>query len=144
MMKIFKNQISKGIELNILTNSLSSTDAIVVYGAWERYRNQLVRMGANVYEIRNDFFNRQIKGRFSTKHSLHGKTIVFDDNLTLLGSFNIDPRSAYINTGAVLFDKRLLLKGCVCRLKIMPNNHGIWWCIGIGLFGKRWKRDFNP
>ncbi len=56
MMKIFKNQISKGIELNILTNSLSSTDAIVVYGAWERYRNQLVRMGANVYEIRNDFF----------------------------------------------------------------------------------------
>ncbi|QEF34536.1 hypothetical protein D2C78_00010 [Helicobacter pylori] len=74
-MKIFKNQISKGIELNILTNSLSSTDAIVVYGL-ERYRNQLVRMGANVYEIRNDFFNRQIKGRFSTKHSLHGKTIV--------------------------------------------------------------------
>ncbi|KHL79296.1 cardiolipin synthase ClsC [Helicobacter pylori] len=120
MMKIFKNQISKGIELNILTNSLSSTDAIVVYGAWERYRNQLVRMGANVYEIRNDFFNRQIKGRFSTKHSLHGKTIVFDDNLTLLGSFNIDPRSAYINTeSAVLFDNPSFAK----RVRLSLKDH---------------------
>ncbi len=104
IMQTFKNQISKGMDIEILTNSLSSTDAIVVYGAWEKYRNKLVKMGADVYEIRNDFFNRQIKGRFSTKHSLHSKTIVFDDNLTLLGSFNIDPRSADINTeSAILF-----------------------------------------
>ncbi|AFI05095.1 cardiolipin synthase ClsC [Helicobacter cetorum] len=125
MMKTFKNHISKGIELNILTNSLSSTDAIVVYGAWERYRNKLVKMGANVYEIRNDFLNRQIKGRFSTKHSLHSKTIVFDDTLTLLGSFNIDPRSANINTeSAVLFDNQAFAKRV--RLLIKAQAQESW------------------
>ena len=29
---------------------------------------------------------------------MHSKTIVFDDNISWIGSFNMDPRSAYYNT----------------------------------------------
>ncbi|AFI03875.1 phospholipase D family protein [Helicobacter cetorum] len=136
IIQTFKTQIAKGMDIEILTNSLSSTDAIVVYGAWERYRNKLVKMGADVYEIRNNFLNRQIKGRFSTKHSLHSKTIVFDDNLTLLGSFNIDPRSADINTeSAVLFHNQEFAKRVRSLIKqemmqswhLVMRHHKVIW-----------------
>ena len=38
---------------------------------------------------------------------LHSKTIVFDDDISWIGSFNLDPRSAYFNTENVaVFESR--------------------------------------
>ncbi|WP_104759213.1 phospholipase D family protein [Helicobacter bizzozeronii] len=113
LLKTFKKKLQEGLELNILTNSLSSTDAIVVYGAWERYAKKLVKAGANVYETKNDFFKYvkytskgikyKIKGRL--KNSLHSKILIFDGRKTWIGSFNLDARSAQINTeSVVIFD----------------------------------------
>ena len=44
------------------------------------------------------------KQRLKNKHKkpffsvMHSKTIVFDDKISWIGSFNLDPRSAYYNT----------------------------------------------
>ncbi|PAF47742.1 phospholipase [Helicobacter sp. 12S02634-8] len=104
-MQYLKNAIDRGIDISILTNSLSSTDALVVYSAWERYRDDLVRMGMNVYEYKHNEWRVKIRGRLSSGASLHSKTIVFDNKITWVGSFNLDPRSESINTEVVaIFD----------------------------------------
>lgn len=110
-LKIFKDAIEKGTEISLLTNSLSSTDALVVYSGWERYRDKLVRIGANIYEYKRNEGKIKIAGKYSSGASLHSKTIVFDDRITWVGSFNLDQRSENINTEVVaVFDNQNFAK----------------------------------
>lgn len=94
---------NKGIHITIVTNSLSSTNAPTVYAKWENYRTDLIKAGADVYEfmlsaenLRGKRHDRERKR--SSFSVLHSKTIVFDDDISWIGSFNLDPRSALYNT----------------------------------------------
>ncbi len=93
------NAEKRGVNINILTNSLSSTDAKVVYSGWDRYRDDLVANGINVYEFRNEGY--KIYNRRNSGASLHSKTIVVDDKISWIGSFNLDVRSAIYNTEVI-------------------------------------------
>lgn len=88
-----------GVKIKILTNSLSSTDAKVVYAGWMKYRDELLEHGIDVYEFRKEGY--KVKNRVSSGASLHSKVMVFDDKITWIGSFNLDGRSAAINTEVV-------------------------------------------
>lgn len=88
-----------GIDINILTNSLSSTDASVVYSGWDRYRDDLIKNGIKVYEFRNEGY--KVYNRHNSGASLHSKTIVVDDKISWIGSFNLDGRSAIYNTEVI-------------------------------------------
>ncbi len=99
------NQISlvedRGIDMTVVTNSLSSTNATTVYAKWEKYRSDLINAGVEVYEFMEDAENLKSEDRESEQSSfsvLHSKSIVFDDEVAWIGSFNLDPRSAYYNT----------------------------------------------
>lgn len=92
-----------GTHITVVTNSLASTNAPTVYAKWEKYRRQLIESGADVYEfmlsaenLRGKEHDRERKQ--SSFSVLHSKTMVFDDNISWIGSFNMDPRSAYYNT----------------------------------------------
>ena len=92
-----------GVHMTIVTNSLASTNAPTVYAKWEKYRKQLIESGADVYEfmvsaenLRGKEHDRERKQ--SSFSVLHSKTMVFDDDISWIGSFNLDPRSAYYNT----------------------------------------------
>lgn len=94
---------NSGVHLTIVTNSLSSTNAPTVYAKWEKYRKQLIKSGAEVYEFMMSAENLRAKEhdrerKQSSFSVLHSKTIVFDDDISWIGSFNLDPRSAYYNT----------------------------------------------
>ena len=103
---------NSGVHMTIVTNSLSSTNAPTVYAKWERYRRKLIESGADVYEfmesaenLRGKMHDRERKQ--SSFSVLHSKTMVFDDNISWIGSFNLDPRSAYYNTENVaIFESR--------------------------------------
>ncbi|RDU54613.1 phospholipase [Helicobacter sp. MIT 00-7814] len=100
---------NRGIRLNVLTNSLASTDSLVVYGAWERYRDHLARAGVAVYEYQYEGKKKNAglrsKLNSSAGASLHSKSIVFDERITWIGSFNLDERSRSLNTeSVVVFD----------------------------------------
>ncbi|MBQ2017718.1 MAG: phospholipase D family protein [Alphaproteobacteria bacterium] len=97
------NEEKSGVHMTIVTNSLASTNAPTVYAKWEKYREQLIKSGADVYEfmvsaenLRGKEHDRERKQ--SSFSVLHSKTMVFDDNISWIGSFNLDPRSAYYNT----------------------------------------------
>lgn len=103
---------NSGVHLTIVTNSLASTNAPTVYAKWEKYRKSLIESGADVYEfmlsaenLRGKEHDRERKQ--SSFSVLHSKTIVFDDDISWIGSFNLDPRSAYFNTENVaIFESR--------------------------------------
>ena len=98
--------------MTIVTNSLASTNAPTVYAKWEKYREQLIKSGADVYEFMVSAENlrgkEQDRERKQSSFSvLHSKTMVFDDDISWIGSFNLDPRSAYYNTENVaIFESR--------------------------------------
>lgn len=137
-MKIFETLLASGIEVQILTNSLASTDSLVVYGAWERYRNALVKGGAQVYEYQYLGKGKsKLRDKISkSKASLHSKSIVFDDTITWIGSFNLDPRSIYLNTeSVVIFDNPQFAKALKADLiedmedawKVYENHGKTYW-----------------
>lgn len=105
-----RREENSGVHVTIVTNSLSSTNSASVYAKWEKYRKELIKSGADVYEFMLSAENlraqkhgraRQARG-FSV---LHSKSIVFDDKISWIGSFNLDPRSAYYNTENVAIFK---------------------------------------
>jgi cardiolipin synthase C len=88
----------RGVRISVLTNSLAATDVLVVHGAYAKYRPKLLRLGIRIFEKRMQVrrYRRSILG--SRQVSLHTKAIVVDRRKVFVGSFNLDPRSASINT----------------------------------------------
>jgi cardiolipin synthase C len=79
-----------GVSIEILTNSLASTDVPLVYGAYRRHRPWLERQGIALFELAAE------------ASSLHAKLILMGEEEALLGSFNLDPRSLMLNTELML------------------------------------------
>ncbi|WP_376096523.1 phospholipase D family protein [Roseomonas sp. CCTCC AB2023176] len=86
-----------GVRVSVLTNSLAATDVLAVHGGYARYRRPLLRAGIAMHELKQ---GGQEGGSLlgSGSASLHTKALVVDDDLVFVGSFNLDPRSAYLNT----------------------------------------------
>ena len=98
-----RREENSGVHVTIVTNSLSSTNSASVYAKWEKYRKNLIKSGVDVYEfmLSADNLHAQKHGRARQARGfsvLHSKSIVFDDKIAWIGSFNLDPRSAYFNT----------------------------------------------
>ena len=91
-----------GVKVRILTNSLASTDVLPVHAAYAKRRRELIAAGVELYEFQADARSRAGERRYfrrmASGSSLHSKVMVIDRELTWVGSFNIDPRSALINT----------------------------------------------
>jgi putative cardiolipin synthase len=85
-----RQQRQAGVNIEILTNSLASTDVPLVYGAYRRHRPWLIRQGIALSELEGEAL------------SLHAKLILIGEEEALLGSFNLDPRSLMLNTELML------------------------------------------
>jgi putative cardiolipin synthase len=98
----------RGVKVRILTNSLASNDVVAAHAGYAKYRNALIEAGVELYELRPDSISptvidpKNISGGQS-KAALHTKAIVFDRESIFVGSFNLDPRSANINTEMGLY-----------------------------------------
>ncbi|MCW8966479.1 MAG: phospholipase D family protein [Candidatus Pacearchaeota archaeon] len=99
---IFKKLIARGVRVRVLTNSLASTDVSIVYAGYMPYRIPLLKAGIELYEAKptNNIQSKQKKYKIgsSSLASLHTKLHVIDRKKIYVGSYNLDPRSANINT----------------------------------------------
>jgi putative cardiolipin synthase len=99
---------ARGVRVRVLTNSLASTDVSAVHAGYARYREELLREGVELYEIkataqiRDDDRKGDKKDKAgltgSSRASLHAKTFTFDRRAVFVGSLNLDPRSVELNT----------------------------------------------
>ncbi|WP_313462066.1 phospholipase D family protein [Stenotrophomonas sp.] len=101
--------VARGATVGIVTNSLAANDVAAVHGGYMHYRAPLLRGGVHLYELKAHG-GSDGGGLFgSSGASLHTKAFVLDDARGFVGSFNLDPRSAYLNTEmGVLFDDAVL------------------------------------
>ena len=84
--------------IRILTNSLAATDVIAVHGAYARYRRALLAAGVEIFELKPEPKRHRASLFGSRTASLHTKAFLIDGRQGFVGSFNLDPRSASINT----------------------------------------------
>ena len=93
-----------GVRIRILTNSLASNDVPSVHSGYSKYREAMLREGVEIHEVRPvldpaEEEREKTKKRFGSSGArLHAKTLVFDRRTVFIGSANLDPRSAGINT----------------------------------------------
>jgi putative cardiolipin synthase len=93
--------VANGVKIRVLTNSLASTDEVSAYAGYMHYREELLRCGVELHELRPDaaFVSREWTWLQSRSEAeLHTKAAVFDRKKVMIGSFNLDPRSRYLNT----------------------------------------------
>lgn len=92
----------RGIEVVVLTNALSATDVAVVHSGYAKYRRPLLEAGVRIFELKRHATIVAGKGQGgitgSSGASLHAKTFQVDGKQLFVGSFNMDPRSASLNT----------------------------------------------
>ncbi len=98
---------ARGIRVVVISNSLAANDVVAVHAGYRRYRKALVRAGVELWEIKPDIQIRTTsraakagtqKSDKPPRSALHAKTFVFDRETLFVGSLNLDPRSASINT----------------------------------------------
>jgi putative cardiolipin synthase len=110
-MAMLSELAGRKVRLVAMTNSLGATDEPVVHLGYRKYREHMLDLGVDLYEIsatrtRNNL-RHQLFG--ASVGRLHSKVAVVDRRKVFIGSMNLDPRSATINTelGAVVESPQL-------------------------------------
>ncbi len=92
--EFFGTLVSKGVRVIIISNSLASTNHTSVHAVYARYRKPLLQRGVELHELRPQLESSDT----TTKLTLHSKVATVDRKKMFVGSFNLDPRSLYLNT----------------------------------------------
>jgi putative cardiolipin synthase len=86
-----------GKDVRVLTNSLVANDVAAVHGGYSRYREPLLKGGVQLWELKpqGSAGNSSLFG--SSGASLHTKSFAVDGEKLFVGSYNLDPRSTWLN-----------------------------------------------
>ncbi len=137
--KALRQQAQSGVQVGIITNSLAANDVAAVHSGYMHYRKPLLAGGVHVHELKSRGHSARSSTFGSSGASLHTKAFVVDGRRGFVGSFNLDPRSAYLNTEmGVLFDDPVLatrLRQEYLRLAspelsywvYLDRNHALRW-----------------
>lgn len=110
-MGMLKELRDRNVHVVAMTNSLGSTDEPVVHVGYSRYREPMLDLGLELYEVSATRVKRNRRENLfgSSLGRLHAKLAVVDRRWLFVGSMNLDPRSATINTelGAVIDSPQL-------------------------------------
>jgi putative cardiolipin synthase len=77
----------QGQRVRVLTNSLAANDVAAVHGGYSRYRKELKPVNG---DTKKSLFG-------SSGASLHTKALSVDGHALFVGSYNLDPRSTWLN-----------------------------------------------
>ncbi|MCF6347534.1 MAG: phospholipase D family protein [Flavobacteriaceae bacterium] len=130
---LFREAVNRGVTVRILTNSLASTDNIEAFSGYQKDREKLLKTGVKIYEFRPDatvrikIMTADLQKTLDHKpiFGLHSKSMVVDGEIAVIGTFNLDPRSANLNTEciAIIHSKKIaqdVLKGM--EEEFQPEN----------------------
>ena len=108
MMRQFADMRARGVRVRVLTNSLASNDAPAAHVGYARYREALLGLGIELYEMRAEQGGSRAglgaltgsagNSSGASRASLHAKVVVVDSRLLVVGSMNLDLRSQLQNS----------------------------------------------
>lgn len=88
--------LEAGKKVDILTNGVYSTDAIYVATVFYHYFKRWLGLGLKPHIFQGDalaYYPTVDDEVHSSRWGTHSKTFVFDDDSSMIGSYNFDPRS---------------------------------------------------
>ena len=140
--ELFESLVKRGVRIRISTNSLASTDNIQAFSGYLGQRDDLLRAGVQLFEfkpdpsIREDLIDRYPRiAENDPIFALHAKSMVIDDRTIFIGTFNLDPRSANLNTEVgILVDSDELARQLTDSIERDIDSANSW----------RTTEDFNP
>jgi len=110
------DRAKSGADVRILTNSLAANDVAAVHGGYERHRRELIKGGVGIWELKPTHKPEESKdiaaqeadeddgapkqrgsGFKGSGASLHTKALTADGHRSFVGSYNLDPRSTWLN-----------------------------------------------
>ena len=118
----------RNVRVRVLTNSLASNNQLAAHSGYAKTRRRLLENGMELYELRPDtdaFRPGWSLVSNQSRAALHTKAMVFDRKAVFIGSFNLDPRSAVINTEAGLYiESRELAERLIAYMStgVVPAN----------------------
>jgi phosphatidylserine/phosphatidylglycerophosphate/cardiolipin synthase-like enzyme len=124
MMAVYRKLRERGVRIRVLTNSLASNDAPAAQAGYMHYRDDLLKIGVELYEMRADpetaaallgssgsggGSHEKDRGAWigsgpggskggKARASLHSKAVFIDQRLAVIGSMNLDLRSELKNS----------------------------------------------
>ncbi|MDH5712196.1 MAG: phospholipase D-like domain-containing protein, partial [Gammaproteobacteria bacterium] len=132
---LFEAALDRGVSIKINTNSLTASDNLPAFSGYSSQVDELLDAGIEVYEYRHDARRRyELVKQYSQYResempifSLHAKTMVVDDSIVYIGSFNLDPRSENLNTEVGVIAKSSELASAVKREIELDMAEGNSW-----------------
>lgn len=128
----FKRLIDKGVRVTISTNSLASTDNLQAFSGYLKQRKKILDAGIDIFEYRPDpAVQQDLIERYALiekevpTFAIHAKSMVIDHNLVYVGTFNLDPRSANLNTEVGVLIRNTILASRIEKsilTDILPEN----------------------
>ena len=130
---LFREAVVRSVKVRILTNSLASTDNLDAFSGYQRERAALLDIGVEIYEFKPDAAVRRqvMTGALQTTldyapiFGLHAKSMVIDGHVAVIGTFNLDPRSANLNTECLVVVRDARIAGDLARamaVDMQPEN----------------------
>jgi putative cardiolipin synthase len=131
----------RGMAVKVLTNSLASNDVVAVHAGYKKYRKTLLEKGISIFELKphggKKRTRQRLLGRKSPSYArLHAKAYIIDNKQAVIGSFNFDPRSAFLNTEIGLFIDSAELAGKIRRMFDESSSLETSYKLGLGPAGK--------
>lgn len=132
---LFRAAVDRGVKIRILTNSLASTDNVEAFSSYQTDREKLLKTGVRIFEFRPDAEERKkiMTGELQEElehkpiFGLHAKSMVIDGETTVIGTFNVDPRSANLNTECIVIVKsKQVAKGVLNGMEIEFKPENSW------------------
>ena len=139
---LFRAARKRGVRIRINTNSLASTDNLPAFGGYQSQRKQLLKMGIEIFEYRPDAKSqreareRAVVARLPAGAAaptaapifgLHAKTLIVDNRIAFIGTYNLDPRSQNLNTevGAVIYNEAVA-RQVVAAIEVDMSPDNSW------------------
>ncbi len=99
-LELFQETTGRGVSLTFLTNSLASVDGMPAMTGIAGRRGDVIDSGATLAEMKGNAASRKgyIHRKRLTPMGMHSKGMVVDERYSFIGSYNMDPRSQFINT----------------------------------------------
>ncbi|HKW95151.1 MAG TPA: phospholipase D family protein [Methylomirabilota bacterium] len=143
MIDLLRELTAKGVKVRILTNSLATTDVPAVNAHYKLWRRDLIQAGIELHEARPDAAVKvsvaDTPPVVSAAMGLHAKIAIVDRERLFVGSMNLDPRSAEVNSEmGVVVDSPALAQIAAAALDeaMKPENS---WRVDIAPSGNvRW------
>ncbi|QCB44837.1 phosphatidylserine/phosphatidylglycerophosphate/cardiolipin synthase family protein [Hydrogenophaga sp. PAMC20947] len=99
---VVRDVVGRGVQLRFLTNSLQSTDAFYTVASLADGLARLQLPKLEVWAYEGDPLRSAARTPNSARWGVHAKRAVFDDDTVVVGTYNIDPRSANLNSELIV------------------------------------------